>query len=205
MMSNATATANRNSPEKEHFLRRSARFNRWLDRRMPPANSVSFNQRNIFIMPNARGIYFALFVAAMVLAGINYQNSLIFALAFLLTSLFMVGILHTYRNLSGITLVAGSARPAFAGDEAEFTVVLKRLGDRTYESIQAGWNPALLASADLIEGQEQWVKSFVKATRRGRLNPGRGSTSICRRFSIPNPFPVARFRPARLQIRTRAS
>jgi uncharacterized protein (DUF58 family) len=154
-------------------LRHSARFNRWLDKRMPPANSITLNQRKIFILPTRQGIYFALLVCAMVLAGINYQNSLVFALAFLLASLFMVAMLHTFRNLSGLTLAAGSTKAAFAGEEAEFTVVLKRLGDRTYESLQVGWDPAALTVADLVADSEVRVRSYVLAKRRGRLNPGR--------------------------------
>ena len=154
-------------------LRRSKRFNRWLKRRMPPANSMTLDQRKIFILPTRQGIYFAALVCAMVLAGINYQNSLVFALAFLLASLFMVAMLHTFRNLSGLTLAAGAARPAFAGEDAEFTIVLKRLGDRTYEALQVGWNPAAMTLADLIEDQELRVKSYVSARTRGRLNPGR--------------------------------
>ncbi len=122
----------------------------------------------------------------MVMAGINYQNSLVFALAFLLASLFMVAMLHTYRNLSGLTLVAGTTRPAFAGEEAEFTVVLKRLGDRTYESLQLGWNPALLASANLIKDEEARVRLFVKAKKRGRFNPGR--------FLLQTYYPLGLFR-----------
>lgn len=153
--------------------RRSERFNRWLDRRMPPANSVTLDQRKVFILPTRQGLWFMLLVMAMVMAGINYQNSLVFALAFLLASLFMVGMLHTFRNLSGLTINAGSSRPAFAGDDAEFTLVLKRLGDRIYESIQVGWNPARMSVVSLVENQEVRVRSHVKALRRGKLNPGR--------------------------------
>ena len=158
---------------QESGLLRSDRFNRWLNKRMPPANSITLNQKKIFIMPTRQGLYFATLVVAMVMAGINYQNSLIFALAFLLASVFMVGILHTYRNLSGLTLIAGSGRPAFAGEDAEFTIVLKKMGNRTYEALQVGWNPALLATADLIDTQEERVKSFVASRQRGRFNPGR--------------------------------
>ena len=153
--------------------KRSEGFNRWLSDRMPPANSVTLNQRKIFILPTRQGLYFALLICAMVIAGINYQNSLIFALAFLLVGLFMVGMLHTYRNLSGLTLVAGSTRPAFAGEEAEFTTVLKRLGDRTYESLQVGWNRELISRAELVHETEVRIRSFVFADKRGRFNPGR--------------------------------
>ena len=153
--------------------KRTKRFNRWLNARMPPANSVSLDQRKIFILPTRQGMYFVLLIFAMVVAGINYQNSLIFALAFLLLGLFMVGMLHTYRNLSGLTLVAGVTYPAFAGEEAEFTTVLKRMGDRTYESLQVGWNRELTTRAELVQETEVRIRSFVYAEKRGRLNPGR--------------------------------
>ncbi|MEK9871279.1 MAG: DUF58 domain-containing protein, partial [Gammaproteobacteria bacterium] len=184
-MSNAAADTG-GTQEALRDMKRSDRFNRWLDRRMPPANSVTLNQRKIFILPTRQGIYFVLLVCAMVLAGINYQNSLVFALAFLLASLFMVAMLHTFRNLSGLTLVAGNAESAFAGEEAELTVVLKRLGDRTYESLQVGWNPTALSVADLVTDSEVRIKSFVMAKRRGRLNPGR--------LLIQTFFPLGLFR-----------
>ena len=165
---------------------RQARFDRWLNKRMPPADSVTLDQRSIFILPTRQGFYFALVIAAMVLAGINYQNSLVFALAFLLASLFMVGMLHTFRNLSGLTLMAGGARPAFAGDDAEFTVILKRLGERTHESLLIGWDKNLLAQADLVDRLECRTRAFVAAPSRGRLNPGR--------LLIETRFPLGLFR-----------
>jgi uncharacterized protein (DUF58 family) len=165
---------------------RTDRFNRWLNKRMPPANSVTLDQRKIFILPTRQGLSFAILVSAMVMAGINYQNSLVFALAFLLVSFFMVGILHTYRNLSGLTLVAGSAKPTFAGDEAEFTIVLKRMGDRSYEALQIGWDPDQLTTTDLVDNQEQRIRCYVPAENRGRLNPGR--------IMIQSHYPIGLFR-----------
>jgi hypothetical protein len=52
--------------------KRTERFNRWLSARMPPANSVSLDQRKIFILPTRQGMYFVLLICAMVVAGINY-------------------------------------------------------------------------------------------------------------------------------------
>lgn len=153
---------------------------------MPPANEVTLNQKKIFILPTRQGLYFALVISAMVLAGVNYQNSLVFALSFLLASLFMVSMLHTFRNLSGLTLVAGQARPAFAGDDAEFTVVLKRSGTRVYESLQLGWDSEKLIAANLIETTEERVRVFFPAQHRGRLDPGR--------VLVQSVFPLGLFR-----------
>nr|MBP8236720.1 DUF58 domain-containing protein [Pseudomonas sp.] len=73
------------------------RWQRWLARRIPAASSVTLNQRRIFIVPSATGGAFALVLLLMLLAAINYQNSLAYGLTFLLMSLFIIAILHTYR------------------------------------------------------------------------------------------------------------
>jgi|TARA_B100002003_G_scaffold128795_1_gene119074 uncharacterized protein (DUF58 family) len=153
---------------------------------MPPSSAITLDQRKIFILPTKEGILFSFLIVFMVIAGINYQNSLIFALAFLLASLFMVSILHTYRNLSGLTIMAGGTLPAFAGEDAEFTVVLSRFGVRTYEALLLGWNIDLLLGADLLEDEEVKVKLFVETRVRGLMNPGR--------MLIQTYYPVGLFR-----------
>ena len=170
----------------ESRLWRSVRFQRWLNRRLPPANAVVLNQSNIFILPTRQGIYFLALIFFMVLAAINYQNSLIFGLAFLLLSLFMVSILHTFSNLSGLTVQAGATRAAFAGEDASFSVRLSRQGERHHEAIVLGWDPERLTGADLIEDEAALIRLFVQSKRRGRLNPGR--------LLIQTHYPVGLFR-----------
>ncbi len=165
---------------------KSRRLNAWLNRRMPPANSVELNQGNIFILPTREGFYFLALVALMVLAGINFQNSLVFLISFLLFSIFMVSILHTFRNLSGLNLQAGSTRPAFAGEDAEFTVIVHRRGERIYEGIRLGWSESLMQGVDLVDDEEQRVSVYVPTSRRGRFNPGR--------MLIQTSYPVGLFR-----------
>ncbi|MDA0788876.1 MAG: DUF58 domain-containing protein [Proteobacteria bacterium] len=165
---------------------RSEQFRTWLDRRMPPANAITLSQKSIFILPTREGLMFAVLVVFMVLAGINYQNSLVYALAFLLASLFMVSILHTYRNLAGLTLQAGPVKAAFAGEDAEFIVILSRLGERTHEALLLGWDKQMLQGADLLEEEEDRVKLYVPTRQRGVMNPGR--------LLIQTYYPVGLFR-----------
>ena len=58
----------------------------------------------------------------MLIGSINYNNSLGFALTFLLGSLSLVGILHTYRNLAGMRLQLRPGQAIFAGQDAKFTL-----------------------------------------------------------------------------------
>lgn len=153
---------------------------------MPPSNAVTLDVKTVFILPTREGILFSFLIMFMLLAGINYQNSLIFGLAFLLASLLMVSILHTYRNLSGLTILASGTLSAFAGEDAEFTVILRRFGKRTFEALLLGWNSESLQGADLLEEEEVKVKLFVEAKTRGRMNPGR--------MLIQTYYPVGLFR-----------
>jgi|TARA_B100000315_G_scaffold260862_1_gene326505 uncharacterized protein (DUF58 family) len=157
-----------------------------LDRRLPPANSVTLGLRSVFILPTREGLIFSVMLVVMTIAAINYQNSLIFSIAFLLGSLFVVSILHTYRNLSGLTLSAGSTRSAFAGEDAEFSVIASRYGERTFEAIQLGWKDSLLQMVDLVDDEESKVRLYVDASQRGILTPGR--------LLVQTYYPVGLFR-----------
>lgn len=148
-------------------------FSDWLNVRVPPEKLVTLDRKKVFILPTREGMYFALLLGFMLVAAINYQNSLMFAFAFLLASLFMVGMLHTYRNLAGLTLQGGATRHAFVGEDAAFEVVVGRRGPRRFEAIEMGWDRDLLQMANLLDAQEYRLRLFVPATQRGRLDPGR--------------------------------
>lgn len=164
----------------------SNRSKHWLDKRLPPANSVTLGLRSIFILPTGEGLVFALMMVVMIVAAINYQNSLIFSVTFLLGSLFIVSILHTYRNLSGLTLAAGSTRAAFAGEDAEFSVIISRYGERTFEAIHLGWKDSRLLLVDLVDDEESKIRLYVTTSERGRLTPGR--------LLVQTNYPVGLFR-----------
>ena len=61
-----------------------ARGRQWADRRIPRADWQEFSQRNIFILPTGAGVVFGVLLLIMLITGINYQNSLIYLLTFLL-------------------------------------------------------------------------------------------------------------------------
>jgi len=85
------------------------RWQKWLDRRIPPARQVELSHRSIFIVPNRVGLLFGVALFVMLVTAINYQNSLIYALTFWLFCVAMAAMNFTYRNLSGLTLAAGHA------------------------------------------------------------------------------------------------
>ena len=151
----------------------ASRFGRWLDRRIPPSRQITLSQRNIFIFPNLTGFVFGGLLVLLILGAVNYQSSLVYGLAFLLGSMFLLTILYTFRNLSGLTLELVGTRPGFVGEDIEFNVRVVRPQGKGREGIQLGWPEGIKQWAELNELEATGVRLFVKASRRGRLDPGR--------------------------------
>lgn len=148
------------------------RWQRWLARRIPAAASVRLDQRRIFIIPTRVGAAFALALLLMLLAAINYQNSLAYGLTFLLGALFVVAILHTYRNLAGLVLKAGGAGAVFVGEQGRFRVRLESSA-RAHQAIALGWPPAALQTLDVPALGASECELSLPALRRGWLRAGR--------------------------------
>ncbi len=79
-------------------------------------------RKKIYILPTRHGLAFAGVLMVMLTGAINYNNSLAYALTFLLTSLALVSMLHTYRNLAGLSLAGRPGDDVFAGSQAYFHI-----------------------------------------------------------------------------------
>ncbi|MFT7651740.1 MAG: hypothetical protein ACI9UU_000846 [Candidatus Azotimanducaceae bacterium] len=151
----------------------SQRFSSWLDRRIPPGARIKLSQANIFIFPTRAGFVFCCLLLLMILGAINYQNSLVYGTVFLLGSMFVVTILHTFRNLSGLVLELAEAQTAFVGEDLEFHVRVTRPKGKGREGLQVGWPEGYKQWVEIFEDQAAVVRLYVKAERRGWLRPGR--------------------------------
>lgn len=146
------------------------------------AGPIVLNRRRIYILPTRHGMLFAVFLLSMLISSINYGLSLGYVLTFLLASLSLVGILHTYKNLQGLKIADGGASPAFAGEDAAFHLEFEAPDARF--SINACWRGAAPLLFDVAD--TQGVTVHVPAPRRGRLQPGR--------FTIFTVYPLGLFR-----------
>jgi uncharacterized protein (DUF58 family) len=166
------------------------RFNRWIVRRIPPARQVVLGHHNIFIIPNQQGLGFMLVLGLMFIGAVNYESNLSFALVFLLVGMFVLSIFHTFRNLSGLHLSAVPGASVFAGEMVEVTVILRREGERRYESIELAFPASRKQSVELSKATEARMGLYVPAARRGYLDPGRLVVEtvfpfgICRAWSL---------------------
>lgn len=96
----------------------------WLKRRNPVATEVELNQKRIFIFPTYVGMLYGVLLILIFVNAINYKNNLLFALCFLLASIFVTAILHTFNNFSGLIVKAGHSLPAFVGDTVLLPITL---------------------------------------------------------------------------------
>ncbi|MCM0610307.1 MAG: DUF58 domain-containing protein [Ideonella sp. WA131b] len=104
------------------------RFRAWWEARLPLTDRWALGQRNIYILPTRAGLAFALTLVVMLLASINYQLSLGYALTFLLAGTGLVSMHLTHGNLRGLTLHLKPVASNFAGQPAKLEVVLHNPG-----------------------------------------------------------------------------
>jgi uncharacterized protein (DUF58 family) len=124
-----SATKSASTPEPNSFanfrfaLRQ--RIADWIFRaRFPEAAPVTLIQRRIFILPSRTGYFFAFVLLLLLLTSINYTLSLGFLLTFLLGGMVSISMLHTFRNLARLSISPGIVEPIFAGETAQFALVL---------------------------------------------------------------------------------
>lgn len=145
-----------------------AAVRRWSLARHQRRSSVRLTQKRIYILPTAAGMVFTLLLILLLVMGINYENNLIYALTFLLGSLFLVTILHTYNNLAGIEVAYVRAGECHAGDMAHFQLRLSQQGERDRIRLQLPDGEA--RDVDLVESVELLDLS-CPAPERGWLRP----------------------------------
>lgn len=165
-------------------LRERLRLSRFLRGEGPQTGPITLTRRRVFILPTRYGWLFGLMLLVMWLGSVNYNNGLGFALTFLLGSLAMVSILHTYRNLSGLTFSAGRVAPVFAGEQARFVVNMENPDGPPRDSIALQLPGALPV---LCDAPRQTAVTLARlASRRGRLPMGH--------FTVSTVFPLGLFR-----------
>jgi uncharacterized protein (DUF58 family) len=108
--------------------RAKSRAEGWLEHLIPRRHQIlgdyKLTQRNIYVLPTRSGLLYALVLLVMLIAAINYQLALGYALTFLLASIAIVAMMHTYRNVSQLIFRPGRSEPVFAGQFADWSCTL---------------------------------------------------------------------------------
>lgn len=148
-------------------------FQSWLDKRIPSQHEVELTQRRIFIFPTRQTWYILIIIILLIIAGINYQNNLAYALAFFIASIFNTSIIITYLNVSNLRIRAGKSISVFAGESAEFEIELSRLPAKTHHRLHIYWPENPRQIHDLVKLDQKKIKLHCLTSRRGIFKPGR--------------------------------
>ncbi|HVO90895.1 MAG TPA: DUF58 domain-containing protein [Casimicrobiaceae bacterium] len=161
---------------------------RWRQRafRISPADRepVVLRHSRIYILPTRRGFVVLGTLLLMLLTSLNYGLSLGIAITFLVGGMMAAGLLHTFRNLSGIEVKPLAASDTFVGGNMVFTVALLGGAAQRY-AIRLAAGPAHRIS-DLPAGAAYTVALEMPTTRRGRLPLGR--------ITLSSPHPLGLWR-----------
>lgn len=148
-------------------------WHQWLKRRIPQQKSHRLQHKNIFILPTKAGLGFVVLVVMIWLMGTNYQNNLVLGTAFLLLATVLVCIHFTYGNLSGVEVSVLKTHPGFLGEDGQVDLLIKRTGDRIYESLELSWPGGNRVEVSLIEESQMRVRLSVPLLYRGWYHPPR--------------------------------
>lgn len=153
------------------FLRRwQARWDRWLDNRLPASDEMLLDHRNVFVFPTDVGFAYGLVSVLVFLCGVNYSNSLILGLSFLMLSVGVVSIHLTFFALAGARLKVRSVCGGFVGEGASITLRISAFR-RGLPSVQLTLHDRHTLHVD--KGQSEDVTCRVTVQRRGRQSVGR--------------------------------
>ena len=82
--------------------------------------SISIQGQTVYILPTGFGLFFASLLIILLVGSINYANNLGFLLTFFLAGIALIAMVHTWRNLVGLSFVPLRVEPIFAGQTAQF-------------------------------------------------------------------------------------
>ena len=147
----------------------------------------TLDRRQIYILPSRAGMLFVGAMATMLLATINYSLALGYVLTFVLVSVGLVSMLHTYRNLAGLVLRPGRGDPVHAGQLAELSMTLvnpSRLARYALQIEVPGNQEALIH--DVAADAEKIMTVALQTRERGWM--------AAPRFTLSTTFPLGLWR-----------
>jgi uncharacterized protein (DUF58 family) len=169
---------------KENLRRRVGAWarRRQGDDRLP----ISVNRRRVYILPTRAGLAFAALVLVMLLAGLNYTNSIAMLITFLLAGFGMIAMHLTHRNLVGVTVRAIASVDAFVGEHGRLLVTLGNSADSARLGLACEVEGSSPAEVDVPASAVARADIGLSLERRGRL--------AVDRITLSTRFPFGLFR-----------
>lgn len=169
----------------------------WWDARLQPREHLTFTQRNLYILPTPAGWGFAVVILVMLLASINEQINLGYALTFMVGGAALMSMHITHANVRGLSMRLLPLRSLHAGDVLRVGVVLAHPGHRrgrfglelkARQAIAEGMssNDEAKVECEVAAASESTVEVDVPAIARGWLE--------LPRLTLQSRYPLGLFR-----------
>jgi len=169
---------------KENLRRR---LGAWARRRQGDDQlPIVISSRRVYILPTRAGLAFAGLVFVMLLAGINYSNSVAMLITFLLAGFGMIATHLTHRNLKGVTLRAVAGVDAFVGEHGRLLVTLENTADTARIGLECEVAGGARAAVNVPSAGSARADVALPLERRGRL--------AVDRITLSTQFPFGLFR-----------
>lgn len=149
------------------------RWQRWWKARHPASDEQWLTQRNLYIVPTKVGLFFLITQAVLLVASINDQLSLGYALTFLLAGCGLASMHTTHGNLRGLKLALQPPEPGHADQDLPLRIRVHNSGRARYGiGLRLAESSArTLAYADVpAEGSTELVIAW-RAPHRGLHEP----------------------------------
>lgn len=150
------------------------RFQHWWQARQPRTDTLVLTQRNVYILPTRVGWMLALTLLVLLVAAINYQLNLGYALTFMLAGSAAAGMVVGHNTLRGLTLHLIAPPAQYMGTSVHFDVQLSSTRDTVRHGIGL-----------CVQGSRHWAWADV---------PAQGSSTVRCAFQPPrrglHPLPV---------------
>ena len=125
---------------KQRYKRR---WMTWLDKRIPPNESVQMSLNSIFILPTGFGWSFIVMAFCLFLLGTNYQNNLMLLLCYLMLSIMLLALFYSHQNFARLALKAQHIQGFHCHEQGEFPVQVvahnEHPGKCCYGTLQISW------------------------------------------------------------------
>ena len=156
------------------------RIDTWIERRNPASRTnITLQNRRLYILPTRFGYIYALMLLVLLLASINYQNSMAYALTFLLTSIGIISLWQTHKNLLGLNVELKTPKPVFQGEPLNFDFELYSDHQATRYAVGIQYDKCPPAYKRIEPDKKTTLSLFLTTTKRGLYTP-RGFTIFTR-------------------------
>jgi uncharacterized protein (DUF58 family) len=145
---------------------------------------VTVIARRVYILPTRAGLAFAALVLTMLLAGLNYANSIALLITFLMAGFGMIAMHLTHRNLVGVSLRAVASIDAFVGEHGRLLLTLENDGDTARLGLACEVDGSTRVTVDVPARTTTRADVPLVLERRGRLTVNRIQLSTAFPFGL---------------------